>query len=761
MKKSYLFIAAAALFAACSSDSLTVENDSPQTQNAAEQAVNFGVYVDRGLTRAGTPGTITTASLQTGAHKTAGFGVFAYYTDNTDYTQYATPNFMYNQQVNYNSTTNLWEYKPVKYWPNEFGTSANSDDVDKVSFFAYAPWIDVTPTSGSPASEKETNITQITKNTATGDPIIKYVVDTDPSSSVDLLWGVVPAADTYQAVNGTTAAPTLTAGLPYLDLVKAQTANRVKFNFRHALAKLNVQIDAFVDDITNSATLDSKTRIYVRSITLGGFAVKGALNLNNTSANEPLWLEYDGSKELTASTVTYYDGRKDGKEATTNGEQKSEKPASLNNVLIEDENTYVSGAFGGSAKAGVTNTPVNLFQTAGGADGYIYVIPTGEQMDVTIIYDVETIDANLPGYLADGATHGSSVENRIYKENVFTGNIDAGKAYQLKLHLGMTSVKFDAEVIDWEDAGNEDVDLPHNTRSVYLTPSATTVDAAGGNVTLAAQLGDGTSVSLSNNAYEGTVTTKTTTTPLTAGTLTGSNFAVSPNDKVYKKLYNIKLTNVSYDGATYATNSVSITQAPKELAFNLGSTTITALATSSINLSAANTGGTVDDWNADANITITVNGTQLVKGTDFTVTSAGVVNLTNPATAGIWVITIQAGDAATVSDTKVVTKLAGTLNAFSAPNVDFDDDNYTNASTAITGTQTTSVGTGEDGTITYSIAHTTGTGADATIDKNSGAVKFAYAPTVDDVYTVTATVADGVNYTYATNTQTYTITIVD
>ena len=640
MKKYLVFAAAASLFAACSSDDLATSSPTVAQQTADDGAVRFDVYADRSVTRDGTPGSISTTALQTGTHKDAGFGVFAYYTDNTDYTQYATPNFMYNQQVKYSG--GVWTYTPVKYWPNEFGSGANSDDVDKVTFFAYAPWVNVTPTSGSPSINKETNITQITKNTATGDPIIKYVVDTDPTTSVDLLWGVVPAGDTYQAVNGTTAAPSLTPGLPYLDLVKAQAANRVKFNFKHALAKLNIQIDAFVDEIANTTPLDVKTRIYVRSITLGGFAMKGALNLNNTTANTPLWIEYDGSKELAASTVTFYDGRKDGKEATANGEQKSEKPANLNDAIVEDEKTYENGAFGAQAKQGVTNVPVNLFHTTGSADDYIYVIPTNEQMDVTIVYDVETIDPNLSGYLADGATHGSSIENRIYKESVFGGNIEAGKAYQLKLHLGMTSVKVDAEVVDWDATTTKDVDLPNNTRSVYVTPSVGNVVASGASVALTAKLGDGTAVTLSDNNYTGDVKVNGTTNTF-SGTLTTSSIAIPANTKVYKTYYSFKVTGIEHDAVSYESNNITITQDPTNLGFT--APTISNGATE-INL-ASSTTGTVDDWTtSDVTVTILVNDVPLVKGTDFTVSTDGKVTLNTAAvTSQVFKITIKAGDA--------------------------------------------------------------------------------------------------------------------
>ena len=94
----------------------------------------YGTYLSNSAgTRAGTAGAITTASLQTGAHKNDGFGVFAYYTGTKGYGDYITysgteatvaANFMFNQQVLWNnllddSYITKWTYSPIKYWPNE------------------------------------------------------------------------------------------------------------------------------------------------------------------------------------------------------------------------------------------------------------------------------------------------------------------------------------------------------------------------------------------------------------------------------------------------------------------------------------------------------------------------------------------------------------------------------------------------------------------------------------------------------------------
>lgn len=190
MKKSFLILAAAAgMFAACTNEDAVL--DQPVAQQG-QTPVTFGAYVPRTTTRAGFAGEVTTDGLKTtdGDLKTAGFGVFAYYTDNGKYDDnLSTPNFMYNEQVTSDGTK--FSYSPVKYWPNEYGGTAISDETDKLTFFAYAPYVNVTPSTGKvdPGTNKADTwgITALSRNTAAGDPIVKYVVNFDPTKSVDLV----------------------------------------------------------------------------------------------------------------------------------------------------------------------------------------------------------------------------------------------------------------------------------------------------------------------------------------------------------------------------------------------------------------------------------------------------------------------------------------------------------------------------------------------------------------------------------------------
>ena len=472
MKKILLFAAAALAMVACTK----TEELNKAENKAQDESIKFEVYAQRGLaTKAGVAGTNDNDNIGT-----RGFGVFAYYTAGEKYDNNAKPNFMYNQKVE--KKADAWVYEPVKYWPNEYGDAAISEDVDYVTFFAYAPWTKFEPTTGDVTEGKEKNIISVNKNNATGDPIIKYVVDTDPKTSVDLLWGVAAAtaSQNYSPIVSNTVA--ITTGLPFVDLVKPgkPASDKLSFNLRHALAKVKFTIDYIADAETPNGTSKvinaDETRIFVRSFTINGLAMKGALNLHNTEANKPLWKDFDGVKDLSFDAITFNDGRKDGREGDANGIQGNEPNQFLNPEIVENHALAEAGKFAATKKPGVTKDAQLLFGGTANEDnsGFFYVIPsdsTSEQVDVNIVYDVETIDPKLAGLLSDNNTHGISIENVISKTDILgdSKSFEAGKVYTIKIHLGMTSVKIEASVQDWaEDVNEPDVNLPSN-QNVYWT----------------------------------------------------------------------------------------------------------------------------------------------------------------------------------------------------------------------------------------------------------------------------------------------------
>lgn len=654
MKKSYLFIAAAALFAACSSDSLTVENDSPKNPAAAEQAVNFGAYVNRGTTRAGYEGTLDNAALQTnGTGKANGFGVFSFYTNNEGYSETAIPDFFYNQRVYYSSG---WTYAPVKYWPNEFGTEAASERVDYLTFFAYAPYVDSDSKTGKVAkTSDETGIIGMTRNTTLGDPLVKYAVNFDPAKCVDLCWGVA-AEDFTETVTSSAPKNDIKKGKPFIDVIKPQIDSRIKFDFKHALTQLNVQIDADVDVLShNDGDLNSNTRIYVRSISFEGFTDKGALNLNSEYTGlktTPTWYDFTGNGNLSTKAVTIYDGRYDGREGVVSVNAPSELPLGLNPSIIQNAPYEVtaSAITTPAATDGVTHTEKNVFNGAA-ATTPILVIPNGQPMKVTVVYDVETYDPSLAKFLSDGKTHGSTIENAITKPIQLASGADmileAGKNYTIKLHLGMTSVKFDASVSDWDVSADEGKsDLPINNDGTILVAGGSTttnVTSTGGNFTY------------TFSGAEGAITLKSSTpTGVTMASYSGENFTLSvpENATINNRSFTVVVKDATDPTPQEAT--VIINQAAPALVLN----TITiSNGTSNFDIiNSSPTSITSAEWGA-ANIKIEkkVSGSADTTYADesFTRTHADnkvTINLsTAPETGKTYRITIKVGDTEAVT----------------------------------------------------------------------------------------------------------------
>lgn len=226
-------------------------NDEVIPNTSADNAIEFGTYVGRDAqTRAHSIETLAKLA------EDGGFGVYAYYTNDGYFNSTSsTPNFMRNQKVTSADST-TWTYAPVKYWPNEV--------TDKLSFFAYAPWV-ATPTVA-----------------ASGDPVLTFTVDTDVTEHTDLL---VADASTLK------------------NLTKQTTTGNVQFNFKHALSRVGFKVEAVVDEVNNQGNgavdtddqynkvIDGNTTVSVQEVELkGGFHTTADINMN-TSA----WSDYSGT----------------------------------------------------------------------------------------------------------------------------------------------------------------------------------------------------------------------------------------------------------------------------------------------------------------------------------------------------------------------------------------------------------------------------------------------------------------------------------
>lgn len=454
MKKLFIFAASSLLMLASCSQSDELVNNVAQDSPIAFSAYNGN------STRAGQAGDMTTANLQN-----TGFGVFAYNTGSSDYgaTGYSTmattgdtpnwtPNFMWNQQVTYSSG---WGYTPLKYWPNGIDTNGASEaTVQKLSFFAYAPYVASVSGEGS-------GITALSANDEAGDPKITYSLS-GAGNDVDLLWGTT-------STNGATVGGVAQAGVGSdlkdsevsvanlnENLTKMKTNGKVGFNFKHALAKIK-DVQVKVDpDVTMEVDANSRplTKITVSNITIT------STNYTRTavsSGSEPYKSTKGGVFNLATGiwNLTEADAAQSSTEQITpTGENGANV---LNAAMIDPATVNAANIFGESPASGITGVTTDYVTAYNSTNRRPLMLMPGTypRFTVAITYTVRTEDANLDaGY--------SETTQTITKTVDFASPVLLNKQYTLKLSLGLTSIKVDAEVANWGDGSEQVITLPVN-----------------------------------------------------------------------------------------------------------------------------------------------------------------------------------------------------------------------------------------------------------------------------------------------------------
>lgn len=389
MKKTNLFLVLlmALLVMSCTNDETVMSI--PQESDA----IAFGTYVGRDATT-------RAAVLNATALQTAGFGVFAFYSDETanEYnatTSNFTPNFMYNTKVSGAD----WTYSPVKYWPNETN--------DKLTFFAYAPH----------STTANSNISDLSLNNFTGDPTLKFTVNGVAKSQSDLLY----ADATTDLVNQT----------------KQSVTGKVNFPFMHALSRIGFKVEVMEDVVNDDATgtADGGT-VTSNPIESGTVVSVQKVELIGTFTHSNVFNFATGQWSTTSTDIT-----------TTSATPAYE----LNYNSTEANSDFNSVAAGVTIDEQVLNRP----------NSYLMIIPkdfttSADKIKIRVTYTVTTDDDALDG--------DKSIVTNVITSDPFGINFVAGNAYSFNLHLGLTSVKFSATVTDWAEVTTGTViNVPINT----------------------------------------------------------------------------------------------------------------------------------------------------------------------------------------------------------------------------------------------------------------------------------------------------------
>lgn len=446
MKKSIFLAAVAALvLAGCAKNETFVKVTN-------EDAVSFGAYSGRTLTKAGSTDDMNLESL-----KQHGFGVFATYSATDDYETLpkATNDFMYNQLVNHNGTD--WTYSPIKYWPNP--TNGQNANDQKVSFFAYAPYAE-------PTATETVGVTDFSIDATTGHNLVHYAFSPD-QPNVDLMWGY----KTKTVDNTDPANPVVTYTVNN-NLTRSE--ERVHFKFMHLLAKLGgsqedsvngnltpddpgyvanglvVKANAETITPTNDFGTANGTKITVSKIVIGSAPEIDKLT------NLPV-TDIDGNAISYATsaingTLDLYTGVFDVTDAISNIQFKQTITNKIDDpATTEDESNPDSeladriaepasfSEFGALPK-GVTSTAVNVYKDE--SNPIILVPGTKPVVDIEITYIVRTYDEKL------GTKKYTEVPQTVFGRIKFD-EIKKNTKYNIVMILGLNDVKFSAEVEDW------------------------------------------------------------------------------------------------------------------------------------------------------------------------------------------------------------------------------------------------------------------------------------------------------------------------
>ena len=434
-----------ALLTACSN---SVE-ERPVGSPSAAHKLDFSVYLSRPPQTRSCVGPIDTERLK---QQDAGFGVFAYSTSHTPYSDFRQqnaserlqPNFINHQLICWNDAKGEWQFADSDAnsdWPQ--------DTLAMVSFFAYAPY--------SADAQEASSLTECF------DPAVRHTLAPALDAQVDLLWATA-------AKGGVT----LVSQQPFpvnADQRYTDNEGTVSILFKHALAKVggaytgidDTGADNDLTTLTNGlmvvldidSELESDTKVTINSIhmessrqlTPAGLAL---LHADPTAAD----FDYDVHTEPLYNTAvlnlatgqwTHQDFSPSGatQRSLTLLPHQAEFPSLHPNVCepADWSNAHTEEAFR-ALPIGVTNVPKNVYAYQQDELPLLFVPGTHPVITFTMDYTVRTFDPKL-------AQAYTEVRQAITKRLYILDALELNKHYNILLHIAMTSIRFTAEVEDW------------------------------------------------------------------------------------------------------------------------------------------------------------------------------------------------------------------------------------------------------------------------------------------------------------------------
>jgi len=330
------------------------------------------------------------------------------------------------------------------------------------------------------------------------------------SSTVDYTEGTITSGVSSKTYAQELLAPYATPA----DLSKQKTNGTVELVFKHALSKVGgfsetpdptdpssikhgllVQLD--IDDQKGAETGGTKpdaTKVHIRSV-----KIVAKSKVADNSGNKPGETGYvdsylkklqgdlnlaTGKWDVLRTTTTANDniatGSSEGDAGTTTHTIAASGTSGADAVLADDL-LYTAATISAESdfnnlKKGVLTTPQNVYKSE--TNPLVFIPGTWPELTITVDYDVRTYDDKLDGKHTD-------IEQVISKKVTFAEPVKLNKMYSLIMHLGLTSVKFEAKVDNWDvdnddpnydSDGNGTVDL--EVTDAYLPINVATAAAA-------------------------------------------------------------------------------------------------------------------------------------------------------------------------------------------------------------------------------------------------------------------------------------------